>query len=158
MIWTDTQQDRLLAVQAELKKAQKRWSASQEQWLEEEHHLLELKRLHKKALKKEEVVAKKAAGIWKSKTWGSRIPSLRSSRKTSVANIHDFSAEQNDDDDTEDEDADSDAEGQELEQVSTQSTLSGAIRRLSFSVRSRRNTGTPSDVSRAVSRSRSPRR
>ena len=35
MVWTDTQQDRLLVVQAELKKAQKRWSASQEQWLEE---------------------------------------------------------------------------------------------------------------------------
>ncbi|KAL9129340.1 MAG: hypothetical protein Q9217_002178 [Psora testacea] len=162
VLWTDAQEERLIFVQSELKKAQKRWSSSQDIWLEEEHHLLELKRLHKKSLKKNQAAVKKAAGIWKSKTWGNRIGSLRSSRKNSTMNINDGSedheAASNHDDNSGPEDTDSDESEKALERTSTHPSFPGAIRRLSFTVLSRRSTGTPDNASRAWSRSGSPRR
>ncbi|KAL9098585.1 MAG: hypothetical protein Q9163_005782 [Psora crenata] len=120
-LWTDSHEDRLVLVQSELKKAQKRWSASQEIWLDEEHRLLEVKQLHKRKLKNEQASVKKAAGIWKSKTWGSRIGSLRSSRKNSAVNVHEGGEgqkSQSTGDETDPEDTDSDgsedAAGQEV--------------------------------------------
>ena len=86
--WTPAQDERLVFVRASLKEAQRRWSASQEIWLEEEHALLELRTQHRKTLKQqqqhEKDVASKAAGVWKAKTWGRRL-SRRSSRRGSAA-------------------------------------------------------------------------
>ena len=71
-------------VRASLKEAQRRWSASQEVWLEEEHALLELRIQHRKTLKQqqqhEKDVASKAAGVWKAKTWGRRLSRVGSRR------------------------------------------------------------------------------
>ena len=82
--WTPAQDERLVFVRASLKEAQRRWSASQEIWLEEEHALLELRTQHRKTLKQqqqhEKDVATKAAGVWKARTWGRRLSRVGSRR------------------------------------------------------------------------------
>ncbi|KAG8528301.1 uncharacterized protein KY384_007218 [Bacidia gigantensis] len=145
--WTDVHEERLILVQSELKKAQKRWSESQEIWLEEEMQLQSQKRKHQRALKSKEDSARKAAKIWKAKTW--KVGSRKPKRKGSASDATGISGG-----DTPSDDED----GAVLEKTDTSSTLSKAMRRLSLSVRSSRKgsiTNTPS-ASGAVSRDDSP--
>lgn len=58
--WTLEQEARLGYCQGQLKQAQKKWSDRQELWIREVEHLLELKRAHKKALKKQKSRTDKA--------------------------------------------------------------------------------------------------
>ncbi|MCJ1427214.1 hypothetical protein MMC29_005117, partial [Sticta canariensis] len=66
--WTPAHEARLTHVQTQLAAAQARWSEEQDLWLDEVQGLEELKRAHKKAVKKEaKRLAKKSAAIWKAK-------------------------------------------------------------------------------------------
>ncbi|MCJ1261202.1 hypothetical protein MMC22_001066 [Lobaria immixta] len=68
LTWTPAHEARLAHVQAQLSAAQAKWSEEQNLWLDEVQGLEELRRAHKKAEKKEaKRLAKKTAGIWKSK-------------------------------------------------------------------------------------------
>ncbi|MCJ1462074.1 hypothetical protein MMC07_000674 [Pseudocyphellaria aurata] len=68
LTWTPEHEARLVHVQAQLSAAQAKWSEEQELWLDEVHGLEELRRAHKKAVKKEaKRFAKKTAGMWRAK-------------------------------------------------------------------------------------------
>ncbi|KAL8697092.1 MAG: hypothetical protein Q9224_002473 [Gallowayella concinna] len=73
LIWTQEREERLVYVQGQLATAQKRWSEEQDLWIDEVHHLEELKRHCLKAEKKAMARgrANSVAAIWKTKTWGS---------------------------------------------------------------------------------------
>lgn len=58
--WSFEQEARLAYCQDQLKQAQKKWSDRQELWIREVEQLLELKRTHKKAVKKQKSRAAKA--------------------------------------------------------------------------------------------------
>ncbi|CAF9942253.1 MAG: hypothetical protein ALECFALPRED_009633 [Alectoria fallacina] len=65
--WTSEQEARLAYCQDQLKQAQKKWSDRQELWIREVEHLVELKRAHKKAQKKQK--AREDKSLRKAKTW-----------------------------------------------------------------------------------------
>ncbi|CAL8581690.1 hypothetical protein XPA_007375 [Xanthoria parietina] len=68
--WTVEREARLVYVQGQLRAAQAAWSEEQELWIDEVHHLEDLKRKCWKREKKAKGRATGVAAIWKVKTWG----------------------------------------------------------------------------------------
>ncbi|KAL9024523.1 MAG: hypothetical protein Q9180_007876 [Flavoplaca navasiana] len=76
LTWTEEKEERLLYVRRQLGEAQRRWSEEQELWIDEVHHLEDLKRACLKAEKKAKGRANSVAMIWKAKTWGSKAKDI----------------------------------------------------------------------------------
>ncbi|KAK0514196.1 hypothetical protein JMJ35_002813 [Cladonia borealis] len=106
--WTPAQESRLLHCQTELHSAQKRWSASQELWIEEKKYLKAVKKL---GLERDrDVRAKKVVGIWKGRTWKtkSRVGSGNVTPVTVTEPVTRAGSEDETEDEDEDEDEDDD--------------------------------------------------
>ncbi|KAL8799864.1 MAG: hypothetical protein Q9182_005571 [Xanthomendoza sp. 2 TL-2023] len=112
LIWTEEKEERLVYVQAQLAKAQRRWSEEQVLWIDEVHHLEELKRqclkVEKKAMARGR--ANSVVAIWKTKTWGSSKSKVSSAEGENSPNLGDEIENAIED---EDPDAEEDAVGVE---------------------------------------------
>ncbi|KAL8734388.1 MAG: hypothetical protein Q9166_001586 [cf. Caloplaca sp. 2 TL-2023] len=105
--WTKENEERLVYVQGQLTAAQAAWSEEQDLWIDEVHHLEDLKRKCLKAEKKAIARgrANSVASIWKAKTWGGK--SKNSSAEASGENSPRlFDEPENTEDAVEEEDGD----------------------------------------------------
>ncbi|KAL8815993.1 MAG: hypothetical protein Q9223_004928 [Gallowayella weberi] len=113
LIWTKEREERLVYVQGQLAKAQRRWSEEQVLWIDEVHHLEELKRQCLKAEKKAVARgrANSVAAIWKTKTWDSSKSKAPSAEEENSPNLGDAVENAIED---EDADGEEDADGVEV--------------------------------------------
>ncbi|KAL8806103.1 MAG: hypothetical protein Q9200_005160 [Gallowayella weberi] len=112
LIWTKEREERLVYVQGQLAKAQRRWSEEQVLWIDEVHHFEELKRQCLKAEKKAVARgrANSVAAIWKTKTWDSSKSKASSAEEENSPNLGDAVENAIED---EDADGEEDADGVE---------------------------------------------
>ncbi|KAL8775515.1 MAG: hypothetical protein Q9209_000011 [Squamulea sp. 1 TL-2023] len=142
MSWTEEREERLVYVQRQLRMAQARWSEEQDLWIDEVHHLEDLKRKCLKAEKK--ATSKRRASsvttIWKSKTWGgkSKNSSAEASGESSPALVDEPESMEDEIDDECEEDEESTSRTRSLTTMFRTISLSGNKDRISLG--SRRNT------------------
>ncbi|KAL6715257.1 hypothetical protein ACLMJK_007521 [Lecanora helva] len=149
--WSDDQEARLQHCEAELAKAQRRWSESQDLWIGEYgrlqdwetqvEELREIKKAYLKTLKKQQAQAKEAVRIWKKRTWGISRTSSRVDATNTASPDDDADDEREQAEEAEEEEDDL-AELERLDstqEAPRRSSLSKAVRRLSLTgIRSRR--------------------